>query len=63
MSTLTLSFGTLEVDGTGDFQELLANGFKLVRRTPEVLELETTTRAKVRIRSATPIMVTTEEPS
>jgi hypothetical protein len=60
--TLSLACGSYEVDSTGDFVEMLASGMRMVRISPESILIETTAGTRIRLRSATPILVTPEEP-
>lgn len=59
--TVTLSCGSFEVDECGEFVELNASGFRLVRVSPESLQLLTPTGAVIKLRAATPILVTPHE--
>lgn len=59
--TLTLRGGAYEVDDFGNFTEFRGNGFRLTVVTPESLLLETPDGTRLRIRSASPVLVTPEE--
>lgn len=60
--TLTLRGGAYEVDDRGDFAEFRGNGFRLLVVSPESMVLEMPEGTRLRVRSASPILVTPEEP-